>query len=214
MRIRKGFQQDFVISIQRIHDAENQHNYLALTCGQLDLRNLVSQAQLQNQRLQRRNQSRNCRHQHLATIHIRYEARGFLVKPHQHALFFLDIFHAQTRFMAITPGWAIQRRQHIFRFHFADMLQVIFKQTLFGCDLRGKIQMLQFAATTQTKVRTFWLDALIRLLKHFHHVGDFIAAFDAVSYTHLDVYKRQFQALTQRRKQSPAKYRGKPEIYR
>ena len=84
----------------------------------------------------------------------------------EHAPFLGNMTHGEAGSMPIAPGRALNRREHLFRPHFADMPQRVFEDALLHRDLCRKIDVLQRAAATQPEVSATRRNAACRRLVH------------------------------------------------
>ena len=74
------------------------------------------------------------------------------MKTHQHRILFRDIPHRQASAVPIAPRRPIYRRQYQFGLNLADMLEIIFHDTLFRRNLGASIQVLHAAPPARPKI--------------------------------------------------------------
>ncbi len=138
----KRGQSSQIVRARRLHDAKNQGR--ALIAGrEFDLRHLFTNAERLHQGGELRRQIGEPPEQDLAAADIGQVGTLPFAKPREHAAFLMDVFDAQPGAPPIGPVRPPQGREHAFRPHPPDTLEVVEQLALLGGELCGGRQMLQ-----------------------------------------------------------------------
>ena len=170
----KGVQLVDVDLAQRLQVAQHQGRD-GIATSQLNLRAGIARIQAGDERTQRQEQGADVRRQDGARAHVGDVAAFAFVKTDQHLAFFCHIPYRQTRTPAVAPGWAMDGAQHPLRPAFAQVPEVVFEHALLDGHLRGRVQVLHFAAAAcacvQAKMIARRLHALRRFLMNLRERG-------------------------------------------
>ena len=178
---------------QRLQVPQHQRNGV-VAAGQLDLRAGFARLQAGDERAQGQKQLADFGRQDGATAHIGDVAAFALVKTDEHFALFGHMAHRQARAPAVAPRRAMNGTQHGGGLAFAQVPEVVFQHALLDGDLRGRMQVLHFAAAAsagmQAEVGATRRHAQRRFLVHAGERGGLPIVF-AAPFLNADPFARQ-----------------------
>ncbi|MCY1534651.1 hypothetical protein D9M68_700310 [compost metagenome] len=156
---RKGLEAPDVGARQRLQVPQHQGDGAQcgrtgrVAAGQLDLRAGFARVHGTDQRAQRHQHGADLLGQHGAHLHVGQVAALALVEADQHRALLDHVAHRQARPVAVVPGRAFERAQHVLGLDLAQVPEVVFQRTLLHCHLGGSVQVLHLAAAARARVQ-------------------------------------------------------------